>query len=242
MELPPVTGHDGQVRPDLGALAALTATGSMAGLGMTTAAGGAPPVPTISGAFYSYYTFTGGPWAYAANQAPVPAVNSLVAEANTAPSLDVFLRTDGSNAMAADLDMGGHNIVNVKGIQATGIVQAKDVVLGNLNGAALSGVWSGASTITSVPVAITKPTCPAPGAVPDAVFAPQMTDFYRNNDAGSPTATPSGYTGVPRYSISSASPSAWVLAAGVISGGTLIALGPSNSRVRGVVLTRCALR
>lgn len=49
-----------------------------------------------------------------------PATGDFIAQIDTATNADAWLRRDGSNAMAADLNMGGHNIVNVMHIRAQG--------------------------------------------------------------------------------------------------------------------------
>lgn len=109
------TGSQEEVRMDLAQLSALSAISEQPSVGMSTVTGAGTPIgtPLAGTAFFQYYVYEDGlsVWGYAAGQAAPPADGELVAEANTAPSLDSWLRTDGSNAMQADLNMNGNDIV-----------------------------------------------------------------------------------------------------------------------------------
>lgn len=127
-------GSQEENRLDLAQLAALSAVSEQPSVGMSTVTGAGTPIgtPLAGTAFFQYYVYEDGlsVWGYAPAQAAAPLDGELVAEANTAPSLDAWLRTDGSNAMQSDLDMNGNDIVGARAVNIVdGYVGAVDARL-----------------------------------------------------------------------------------------------------------------
>lgn len=195
-----------QIRFDLAQRAAARANAARPATGGETAAG----------TFFRHYVWnTNMPpapptWPYdPITEAPEPAQGELVGEVTTAAGLDIYLRTDGANEMNADLDMGGHSIVEVLGLErgcitgtisedadGDGLVDAGpysgrpcgqvpvnvgDLFIQSIGQTAAEGVYS----VTRVRHndVVPKPVCPAP-LVPK-IFTPilqaQMAELSGNN-------------------------------------------------------------
>lgn len=251
-QIPAPLGPDALQRPDLASVAVQAANTTVAGLGVVTVAGGAPAVQPIAGAFYQYYWFpaTGGTWTtYTANEAPRPAPNSIVAEANSAPSLDAWLRTDGSNSMQADLQMNGHNVLGVSNLDASGIVTAQDIINKSINGGvAMSTAWVGSIQVNRADqTGIPRPFCVSTGQGASGLFIPTSMAYYPLGDAIlNADAKPASITAYS-YQLGFASPSAttWSLVINVKSPQSpntstqLDTLSTANSKVTGTIITSC---
>lgn len=166
----PVNGINGEQRNDLSVLAASAANAQQPTVGYSSVTGGGTPLAGT--AFYQYYSFNsveGDTWGYdPATQAEQPQDGELVAEANTAPSLDAWLRTDGSNAMQGDLDMGGNSITNADQITA-GTVNADDI---NIDGGNIREQMANVQTVAP-DAEVNMPICPA-GFSPQIYVSPSQ--------------------------------------------------------------------
>ncbi len=257
------TDQDGQVRVDLGLAAAQTANSTVTGLAMSTVSGGGPTYPALNpaaGAFINHYIYeAGGAWIYnPATEAPQPVNGELVAEANSAPSLDAWLRTDGSNVMRGDLDMNGNDLLNVGSLQideitvqdltVTGDMTAPDLILTNVNGGArVSTFWSGSSNFTGFgpggAAIVNKPICTGPANTPDGVFLPLKVVYYPDDNAGTAGAQ-IGDISAQAARLVTVTASTWRVEVDVASinapdPSVAVSLNETNSEVAGIVMTRC---
>ncbi|TJY57299.1 hypothetical protein E4T66_18000 [Sinimarinibacterium sp. CAU 1509] len=239
-------------RPDLSTRAAVNANASTAGMGVQTVSGGGPDYAALNplaGAFYSYYVYeTGDAWNYdAGTEAPAPTDNQIVAESNSAPSLDAWLRTDGSNHMNADLDMDGHDIINVNNIDANsasfaGDVTANDFIVNALGGQRVSSFWSNSIVVTAAGVDVAQPTCPA-GSVADGDFAVRKIVYYPAGSPGVPGSQIGDISAQAEY-LMVPGPGLWrpmveITSTNAPDPTVPVLLNPTNSDVVGVILTRC---
>ncbi|MBT9165599.1 MAG: hypothetical protein DDT25_00253 [Chloroflexi bacterium] len=149
------------------------------------------------------------------NKAIAPGINAgrVVMLAQNAPSNDLWLRTDGTNRMLADLNVGGNSLVNVNnadlagdididgrarvrgGLQVTsGLVQAEqgiqttDVMLTGINRTASQAIYDADVLVGSASYIVPKPDCTTVGTQP-AIYASIQS-------SGTPPLNPSS-PGVP---------------------------------------------
>lgn len=133
-----------------------------------------------------------------------PGVNSgrVTLVLNNAPSQDIFLRTDGTNQMLANLNMGGMSIASAQDARFLGTVQiddgmvvtsgvaefrdglmAGDAFFSNINGGrwASQGVYDIEVRQETGPFTVTKPNCSAAGSNPGVYVALQHTGGINDN-------------------------------------------------------------
>lgn len=239
-------------RPDLSSRSAITANAGTVGAGVQTVSGGGPDYAALNplaGAFYSYYVYeTGNPWVYDTGiEAPQPTDNQIIAESNSAPSLDAWLRTDGSNQMNADLNMGGNDIINIDNIQvstlqATGDIEANDFIITSMGRLRASSLWSNSIVVTASNQDVAQPTCPS-GSTPDGDFSVRKVVYYPNGSPGVPGSQIGDISGQAAYLVVSG-PGAWRPVVEITSTNAPdptvpVVLNTANSDVVGVIFTRC---
>jgi len=132
--------------------------------------------------------------------APGPDAGRVLMLAQNAPSNDIWLRTDGTNMMLADLNAGGNSLVNVNhadlagdidvsgrarvedGLQVTqGLaqfdrgVQTTDVMLTGINRTASQAIYDAEVRFGAAAYVVPKPDCTAVGTQPAIYAAIQST-------------------------------------------------------------------
>ena len=157
-----------------------------------------PSLPN-SGTFYDAYANVPASATGVASGAAIfnPGADAgrVVVVVDNAPSNDVWLRTDGTNSMKANLNMGGSSIANAKDARFTGDVQvddsmvigasgildvrgdmrAPDIELTDIGKFASQGVYDALTVEGSGPHQVAKPDCSRAGNRPGIYVAMQST-------------------------------------------------------------------
>lgn len=169
----------------------------------------------LNGMFYQVWANVPLNATNAGNKAIAPGANAgrVLMLAQNAPSNDIWLRTDGTNRMLADLNAGGNSLVNVNhadlagdididgrariddGLQVTnGLArfdqgtQTTDVMLTGINRSASQAIYDAEVLIGAVSYIVPKPNCTSVGTQPAIYTSIQST--------GTPPQNP-GAPGVP---------------------------------------------
>lgn len=125
---------------------------------------------------------------------PGPDAGRVVMVVNNAPSQDIWLRTDGTNKMLANLNMGGNSLANAKDGRFTGQVQidqgmtvtngvaelrggaiTPDVALTSIGKAATQGIYDARVLTGANSYSVPKPDCTKAGNRPAIYVAMQGT-------------------------------------------------------------------
>lgn len=159
-----------------------------------------------NGMFYAAYanvpSNASGPPTPATIANPGPDTGRVVMVVNNAPSQDIWLRTDGTNQMLANLNMGGFSLGNARDGRFTGQVQidtgmtvtsgladlrggvvAPDVALTTIGKAASQGIYDARVLTGSTAYAVTKPNCSQAGNRPAIYVAMQGTGTINSDGA-----------------------------------------------------------
>lgn len=169
----------------------------------------------LNGMFYQVWANVPANAVAPRNPALAPGVDAgrVLMLAQNAPSNDIWLRTDGTNRMLADLNVGGNSLVNVnhadlagdiavggrarvrQGLQVTdGLaqfnrgVQTTDVMLTGINRTAGQAIYDADVLFGAASYIVPKPDCSAVGTAPAIYTAIQST--------GTPPSNP-GAPGLP---------------------------------------------
>jgi len=157
-----------------------------------------------NGMFYNAFSNVprnaNGPATGAALASPGADAGRVVMVVNNAPSQDIWLRTDGTNQMLANLNMGGNSLANARDGRFTGQVQidngmtvtsgtadlrggvvTPDVALTSIGKAATQGIYDARVLTGSTSYAVAKPDCTQAGNRP-AIYVSMQGSGSVNSD------------------------------------------------------------